>query len=172
MSKSNVGNVTKSLNECGKFVQKINSIEVNKIKYTAEMFKRMAEFSNSIRGNFDKLAEALGEKLLPVLEELKEVMLDVPQTLEKGFSKTSESIESATKVKTTEDYIKQVKKENPGISDEEAVKLGTAKASANQIALLSTKIEGVNSKLSDLYKLFKNGSNSGEVAKVKLLTSD
>ena len=172
LSKSNVGNVTKSLNECGKFVQKINSIEVNKIKYTAEMFKRMAEFSNSIRGNFDKLAEALGEKLLPVLEELKEVMLDVPQTLEKGFSKTSESIESATKVKTTEDYIKQVKKENPGISDEEAVKLGTAKASANQIALLSTKIEGVNSKLSDLYKLFKNGSNSGEVAKVKLLTSD
>jgi hypothetical protein len=172
LSKSNVGNVTKSLNECGKFVQKINSIEVNKIKYTAEMFKRMAEFSNSIRGNFDKLAEALGEKLLPVLEELKEVMLDVPQTLEKGFSKTSESIESATKVKTTEDYIKQVKRENPGISDEEAAKLGNAKASANQIALLSTKIDGVNTKLAELYKLFNSGSLSGNVAKVKLLSSD
>ena len=64
----------KFINSNIKFIDKINSIDVNKIRTVSQMFKEMTDFSKSINGNFDKLAEFFNEKLLKALEDLKEVL--------------------------------------------------------------------------------------------------
>ena len=61
-----------SLDNISKFIDKANSIDTNKIKSTADMLKQMSKLSESIKGNFDGLAEALNENLLTVLKDLKE----------------------------------------------------------------------------------------------------
>jgi hypothetical protein len=64
----------KFINSNIKFIDKINSIDVNKIRTVSQMFKEMTNFSKSINGNFDKLAEFFNDKLLKALEDLKEVL--------------------------------------------------------------------------------------------------
>lgn len=66
-AKENIGALTN-------FIQKINDTSLDKLKSAADMMRNIAELSKSISGNFDKLADALNEKLITILEELKEIL--------------------------------------------------------------------------------------------------
>ena len=57
-----------------KWLDKVNAIDVEKVKTTANLFEQMTDFSKSIAGNFDKLADSINEKLMTVLQELKEIL--------------------------------------------------------------------------------------------------
>lgn len=57
-----------------KFLDKINDINLEKLQTSERLFARMAEFSETINGNFEDLANSLNEKIAPLLEELKELM--------------------------------------------------------------------------------------------------
>lgn len=57
-----------------KFLDKINDINLEKLQTSERLFARMAEFSETINGNFEDLADSLNEKIAPLLEELKGLM--------------------------------------------------------------------------------------------------
>jgi hypothetical protein len=57
-----------------RFIDKANSIDVEKIKTVRDLFAEMTEFSRSVKGNFEKLADVLSEKLVKVLEKLSDTM--------------------------------------------------------------------------------------------------
>ena len=57
-----------------KIIDKANSINTDKIKSIRDMFEQIARFSESIKGNFDKLADVLSEKLVDVLANINETI--------------------------------------------------------------------------------------------------
>ena len=67
-----------------KFIDKVNGVNLENLKTTERLFENMAKFSESINGNFDKLAESLNDKIAPLLEELKGLMEKVPQHIDKA----------------------------------------------------------------------------------------
>lgn len=158
IGKVNSKNFENNINNYVKFVDKVNSIEVDKLKTTAQMFKQMSDFSNSIQGDFNKLAEALSEKLLPVLEDLKTIVSTVPDKIDVGFQSTSASIAATTAAPTKENVTAQVNRENPNLTADEVDKIVTTRM--NEKA--TTDANGVAAKLDEMISLLK-GFGSGYV---------
>lgn len=155
---ADVDNAGKMLDNYVNFVDKVNSVEVNKLENATNMFKQMSRFSTSIKGDFDKLAESLSEKLLPVLEELKEVMNVIPEKIDVGFQSTSASIAATTAAPTKENVTAQVNRENPNLTADEVDKIVTTRM--NEKA--TTDANGVAAKLDEMITLLK-GFGSGYV---------
>lgn len=162
-SEINPEKLSKTVDNYIRFVNSVNTMEVEKVTRATDMFRQMSEFSNSIKGDFDSLAESLGEKLLPVLEELKQVMSEVPETLQKGFRDTNASIgaTATANAPTTEGVKEQLKRENPGMSDAELNK----KVQERMAQQATSNAKGVEGKLDALLKLLQG---IGGVVKVKL----
>lgn len=72
--------LTKSTNNFAKFVDKANNVDTKKIKTVTEMFEKMAQFSESIKGDFNALADVLSEKLVDVLNKLHIAITDLNGT--------------------------------------------------------------------------------------------
>ena len=70
-----------------KFLDRVNTIDLEKLRTTEKLFAKMAEFSESINGNFDGLAESLNDKIAPLLEELKDLLEKIPQKSEETLKK-------------------------------------------------------------------------------------
>ena len=75
-----VANHEKFINNNIKFLDKVNGIDTERLKGATDLFKQMAEFSKTINGNFDKLADAFSEKMLEVLESIDNVLKQVGDT--------------------------------------------------------------------------------------------
>jgi hypothetical protein len=73
-AKINNTNLQKNTDTFIKFIDKANSINTDKIKSIRDMFEQIARFSESIKGNFDKLADVLSEKLVDVLANINETI--------------------------------------------------------------------------------------------------
>lgn len=160
---ANPANVEKNIGNYVKFIDKVNTMDVEKVKKTTQMFEKMNRFSTSIKGDFDRLAEALSDKLLPVLEDLKEVMGVLPEKLDTGFQNTAAAVASTNAPATKENITAQVNRENPNLTSDEVNKIvesrinEAAKADAN----------GVAAKLDELISLLRG--YGGDVAVVKTL---
>ena len=70
VEKFNEGKVKRNVDNLTKFIDKSNSINVDKIKTVTEMFGKIAEFSATIDGNFEKLAEVLNDKVADTLDDI------------------------------------------------------------------------------------------------------
>ena len=70
LAKINTGAIQKNTDNFIRFIDKANSVDVEKIKSIRDMFEQISEFSKSVRGDFDKLADVLSEKLVVILEKL------------------------------------------------------------------------------------------------------
>lgn len=101
-----------------KVVDKANSIDTNKIKSVRDMFEQMARFSESIHGDFDKLADVLSEKLVDILQKLH-ITLEGLSNNENGvgdtntwnnFSGEKSTVNKNTNVNTIEDKAKEKQK--------------------------------------------------------------
>ncbi len=57
-----------------KLLDKINSVKTENIRGVTEMFGKMAEFSQTINGNFEKLAEAFSQELIDALNKLSDAL--------------------------------------------------------------------------------------------------
>ena len=92
---TDVGNAEKLTNNYIRFMDKIDTVDLEKLQTTERLFKNMAEFSESISGNFDKLADALNEKIAPLLEKLdkgiQDLNNDVNNNSKKQLQATAES---------------------------------------------------------------------------------
>ena len=152
----NSSKLDKNIKHYERFISSVNTLDVERVTKTADMFGQMAQFSNSIKGDFNTLAEALSEKLLPVLEELKAIMTDIPQKLDEGFQNTSASIGAAgsAAANTTEGIQAQIKRENPNISDSEL----NAQTQQRMSQQASSNAKGVESKLSEIINILRTHS--------------
>lgn len=151
----------KNVKDFAEFMSRVNKVDIVKVEKTTNLFEKMSQLTKEMDGNFDKIAIALTEKLLPVLEDLKTIMVDVPEKLDKGFSNTSASIAATNAAPSKSGYEAQVRRENPSwdnsrVNQEAEARLNDkAKADAN----------GIAAKLDELIALFKG--QSSEVAIVR-----
>lgn len=104
-------------------IKQIKAVDVQKLETSARMFQQMARFSQSIKGNFEMLAETLAEDLMPILKELKEIMEKVPEKLDTGFANTSASIGAVNAPTTEENMAAQVQRESPNATKDDVDKI-------------------------------------------------
>ena len=147
MSSKGFDNSNELLKNYTEFVTKVDNADLAKLQTTVKMFEQMAKFSESINGNFDKLAESLNEKIAPLLEELKESMgrvannSDKPTDMqaEKDSIKTQMQANGQTKNMTDKEIDTKV---NNRYNEQQQQKLG---------------IDEITSKLTALINLFQSG---------------
>jgi hypothetical protein len=77
VTESGTALMERNLNNAKIFLEKVNSLDYSKLNRAASLFESMAKFSESIKGNFDGLANALNKKIVPILETLKSQIEDL-----------------------------------------------------------------------------------------------
>lgn len=136
------------------FIDKVNSINLENIKTTTNLFGKMAELSSSINGDFQGLAEALNDKIAPLLEELKEVMSEMQIKIEQTGSDISSSVYASSKgTLSTQEMAAQTSREMPSSSQAEQDRI-TERRMAEQAQRQSNDLA---SKLDELIDMFRNG---------------
>lgn len=83
--------------ETDKLVNKVNGLNLAKMKAFAEMWMHAASFSKSINGNFDKLADALTNKIAPLLDGLKNAIESADKHIQESAKKAEEAKQAAKK---------------------------------------------------------------------------
>ena len=154
LAEANSDNLSKNIDNYVRFIDKVNTVEVSKLEKSAQMFKQMANFSNSIKGNFEKLAESINEDLMPVLEELKEIMEKVPTAIETNGANVSAAVASTTVAPTTTNVTKQVERENPGMDKKQVEQLVQARLREHA----NSAANSTASKIDELISLLKGYS--------------
>ena len=154
-----VQNHEKIMDSTIKLVDKINTTKLENLRTAYNMFKEMKEFSQTISGNFEGLADALNEKIAPLLEELKELMSKIPEAVDKSASTVSGSVHSAVAwqsgTATQSQVAEQVARENPGMTKEEINKV----VDQRMVEQTQTVNKGIEMKLEELMEILQNYSN-------------
>jgi hypothetical protein len=123
-AKINTQDLTKNTDSFVKFIDKANSVDSNKIKSIRDMFEQMANFSKSVKGDFDKLADILSEKLVDILDKLNTTISDVVNSdvntntsNNSIFDKINNNTSGTEKEQKEQKEKNQQKQELKGISD-------------------------------------------------------
>ena len=110
-AKLNTSNVQKNTDNFIKFIDKANSIDTDKIKSVRDMFEQMARFSESIQGDFEKLADVLSEKLVDILDKLNTTIENVQGLPANGNTTPAAATSASASVAVTSDMVKTDKPE-------------------------------------------------------------
>lgn len=161
VSATDVNNQKKLLTNYGDFLTKVNNIDVGKVKTTSDMFAQMARFSESVSGDFEKLADTINEKLMPVIEELKDVMTEIPEKLDVGFANTSASIGANQSSVSPDDIRAQIMRETPDIEERSVLKEIAKRLKEKQ----QDKMNDTAAKLDELIGLLKGYSGQPIIVK-------
>lgn len=103
-----------------RFIKTLSNTDLSKLETAEKIFKNMAEFSQSIKGDFDALAEALTEKIAPLLEQISESTSKIPDKMDEQVAQ--QEFESAP-INTPVGALRELfNKFNPSASKEEADK--------------------------------------------------
>ena len=81
---NNQGQFDKAIDSYVRFVDKINTVKLENLQTATNMFEKMAEFSKSINGNFEGLADSINDKIMPLLEQLNESLNKTNENIENG----------------------------------------------------------------------------------------
>jgi hypothetical protein len=155
ISPVDVQNSEAILRNYSQFIDKVSNSNLDNLKTTTHMFAKMAEFSKSIHGDFDALADTINEKIAPLLEDLKKIMEDVHTKIEKTGSDISSSVYASSQDSLSSDEMsKQIEREMPNSSKEEQQKALQRKLEAQAQKLNNNNIAG---KLDELIALFETG---------------
>lgn len=74
-------NVHRTMEDTGKFVVQLNKVSDNKLAKMASIAKNMADFARKINGNFDRLADAMNEKMVTALDKVDKTLNEVNKTM-------------------------------------------------------------------------------------------
>lgn len=100
-----------------KFLDKIDKVDNSNLKTSVSLFEQMARLSESISGNFDGLAQAINDKIAPLLEELNKLLEEVPEKIKEKTGGGSEGgAESESEGKSEKKKDNEKKKEK-GMDD-------------------------------------------------------
>lgn len=98
-------------------LKEINKVDGSKLSTTASMFESMARFSESVSGNFDKLADTLNERILPNLETLKSLIDGLPDNFKTALKEVEIGMQLPEYNKTaSEGFLNSLK--NDGWDDD------------------------------------------------------
>lgn len=136
-----------------KFLDKINTTDLTKLKTTTNMFEKMAQFSESINGNFEGLADTLNEKIAPLMEELKELLEGVQDKVEETGANVSKAAYNSGKNLSEPEMQAQVNSENPKAEAEEKARIVQQRMEEQARAQTSA----ITSKLDELIELMRSG---------------
>lgn len=136
-----------------KFLDKINTTDLTKLKTTANMFEKMAQFSESINGNFEGLADTLNEKIAPLMEELKELLEGVQDKVEETGANVSKAAYNSGKNLSEPEMQAQVNSENPKAEAEEKARIVQQRMEEQARA----QTNAITSKLDELIELMRSG---------------
>ena len=135
-----------------KLVDKANSIDTNKIRSIRDMFEQMARFSESVAGDFDKLADVLSEKLVDILEKLHGTLKTISESEPtNAITSTTETISETTTAETKNKQSDADKQEQERIK-----KLENQKAQ---------DIKDINNAITEITELLKQVKNNTEKRK-------
>lgn len=95
VSATDVENSKKITENYIKFIDKINASDFQKLDIAAKMFESFAILAESIKGDFQGLAETVNEHIMPVLDETQKMLDALPGELEKAGDRMSQELESA-----------------------------------------------------------------------------
>lgn len=136
-------------------LDKIGTTDIEKLKTTVNLFEKMAEFSKSINGNFEGLADALNEKIAPLLEKIQNGMDGLKSSVEQSSADVSSSVYAASQgTLSDEEMKKQVGRENPQASEKDKNDMAMRRMQ-QQIAKQNSELA---SNIDELISLFRNGS--------------
>jgi hypothetical protein len=136
-------------------LDKIGTTDIEKLKTTVNLFEKMAEFSKSINGNFEGLAEALNEKIAPLLEKIQNGMDGLKSSVEQSSADVSSSVYAASQgTLSNEEMKKQVGRENPQASEKDKNDM-VMKRMQQQIIKQNNEL---SSNIDELISLFRNGN--------------
>ena len=136
------------------FLTRIDTVKIENLQTAANLFEKMANFSESINGNFEQLADALNDKIAPLMEELKEMLEGVQKKVERSGADISASMfASRQSVLNESDMAAQTNREMPDSSKEEK-EAQVQKRMAEQARQQNNDIV---SKLEELIDLFESG---------------
>ena len=93
-----------------KLVNKVNGLDIAKMNALAKMFGNAAAFSQSINGNFDRLASIINEKIAPLIEGLKTAIENADKTIKDRVTnkpQTSNMLPNSTQTNTPTTSILQ-----------------------------------------------------------------
>jgi hypothetical protein len=153
--------VSKNIDTYSNFIDKVNTVDVERLQTSSQMFEQMSKFSSSIKGDFDKLAESLSGKLLPVLTELKEVMSVLPEKIDVGFQNTSASIAATSAPATKENITAQITRENPNLSKNDVETIVNSRLAEKA----RSDANSVIAKLDEMMSLLKGFSGENIIVK-------
>ena len=154
----NTNTIFKNYNE---FLTKIDTMDLTKLQTTVKMFEQMSKFSESINGNFEDLADALNEKIAPMIEELKELLEGVQQKVEKNGSDISSSVYASSQGRLSQEaMMAQTKREMPNATELEQAKISQQRMEEQMVRQSSD----LASKLDELIELFRAGNAQVKMA--------
>lgn len=120
MDNDSLSGTEKVLNKNIEFLDKIDKVDEKKLKSAANIFESLSKFSNSIKGDFNELADALTEKIAPLLEEMNNTLEKVNGSVKETSSNVATSVNLSNQKSLTQSQIeKQVSIENPNATQEQ-----------------------------------------------------
>lgn len=150
---------TKATENMVKFVDKVQKLELTKLQTAHNLFKEMKEFSKSINGNFEGLADALNEKIAPLLEDLKQLMDKIPDAVDRSATTISGSVYNSSAIAsgtaTPSSIQSQIMAENPSMSKEAVSKMVDQRMEQQA----QTVGKGIEMKLEELIDVLQNYAN-------------
>ena len=146
-------NASKLIDQNIKFLDKVDKSKVENLKTTANMFEKMAQFSESINGNFEGLADTLNEKIAPLMEELKGLLEGVQDKVEETGANVSKAAYNSGKNLSEPEMQAQVNSENPKAEAEEKARIVQQRMEEQARA----QTNAITSKLDELIELMRSG---------------
>lgn len=162
IDKDKVGNIHSIIGDYTAFINKIDGANLTKLQTTTNLFAKMAEFSKTINGNFEALADSLNTSIAPLLEELRDLISNLPKDIEGSADKIGRTITLTSTEERgllTKDMARTYEAIiNPGMTEAEVTKLVEERIQRQA----KQKIESVEAKFDELLQLLKgNGSERG-----------
>ena len=147
-----MGDPSTAIDNYIKFFDKINTVKLENLKSTERIFAHMAAFAKSINGNFDGLADALNDKIAPLLEELKKLLEEIPAQIRKSEDSMKRLQVDLEKAKMGIDDLDNKDKPSKNTPEEEKKNLEKLK----QVNQQQWKVNGNN--WQSLFNLLSGGS--------------
>jgi len=143
---NNQGQFDRAIDSYVRFVDKVNTVKVENIEKTAKMFEKMAEFSKSIHGNFEGLADTLNDKITPLLEKIDSTLKNTESSLadtNKTLQDTGDKVSGISAVTGADAMVKTSKGE-----DGKTVTTVDSKGLVNAISEIGVSISEIRKTIS------------------------
>ena len=82
-------NYKEGIDKAIEFTNTISNAKLENLQTATKLFGKMSEFSQTINGNFDGLAQTINDKIMPLLEKLNEALDKTNNAIKDGAFKTT-----------------------------------------------------------------------------------